>query len=118
MKSLPKVTPFQERVYAALLEVPAGFVTTYGALAKRLGCGSAQAVGQALKNNPFAPHVPCHRVVATDRSLGGFQGERDGAPVARKVRLLRGEGVRFDAHGHVEASCFWRWPPYESKIND
>lgn len=49
------ITPFQRRVYLALLDVPSGETITYGELAARIGCRSAQAVGQALKRNPFAP---------------------------------------------------------------
>ena len=92
------VTPFQQRVYSALLRVPRGRVTTYRLLAKFIGCGSCQAVGQALRRNPFAPRVPCHRVIATDGSLGGFAGARAGANIERKRLLLAEEGVRFDAN--------------------
>lgn len=95
------IPAFQKRVYLALLEVPRGRVTTYGALGRRIGCGSAQAIGQALKVNPFAPRVPCHRVVASDGSIGGFHGQRAGAQIDRKRRLLRSEGISFDADGRV-----------------
>jgi len=61
-----KVTEFEDRVYAMVGRVPEGMVTTYAHLARALDCGSAQAVGQALKRNPFAPEVPCHRVIRTD----------------------------------------------------
>ena len=90
-----RVTPFQRRVYEALLLVPAGNVTTYGILAKAIGCGSAQAVGQALRHNPFAPTVPCHRVIASDLTLGGFAGQTLGEELRRKERLLGEEGVPF-----------------------
>jgi methylated-DNA-[protein]-cysteine S-methyltransferase len=104
------VTPFQSKVYEALCEVPEGAVTTYGALAKRIGCGSAQAVGNALRNNPFAPRVPCHRVIAADLSLGGFQGKRAGAAIARKKALLIAEGITFDKDGRVtDPSLVWRF---------
>ena len=83
-----EITPFQRRVYMELLNVPAGSTITYGELARRIGCRSAQAVGQALKRNPFAPHVPCHRVVAADGSIGGYFGEREGEMIARKRKLL------------------------------
>ena len=59
------VTPFQERVYALLQQIPEGKVTTYAAMAKALN-SSPRAVGGALRNNPFAPEVPCHRCVASD----------------------------------------------------
>lgn len=83
-----EITLFQRRVYMALLDVPAGTTITYGELARRIGCGSAQAVGQALKRNPFAPDVPCHRVVAADGSLGGYNGMREGEMLERKRKLL------------------------------
>lgn len=82
------ITPFQRRVYLELLSVPCGQTITYGELARRIGCRSAQAVGQALKRNPFAPEVPCHRVVASDGSLGGYLGQRSGKQVERKRELL------------------------------
>lgn len=84
----PTITPFQRRVYLELLKVPAGTTITYGELARRIGCRSAQAIGQALKRNPFAPEVPCHRVVAADGSIGGYCGKRDGEQIKRKRELL------------------------------
>lgn len=87
----PLITPFQRRVYLELLNVPAGTTITYGELARRIGCGSAQAVGQALRRNPFAPEVPCHRVVAADGSLGGYMGKRSGKEIERKRRLIEEE---------------------------
>lgn len=64
-------TEFQRRVWRELLAVPHGHTVTYGELARRVGCGSAQAVGQAVGSNPVAIIVPCHRVVAAD-GLGGY----------------------------------------------
>lgn len=88
------ITEFQRRVYLELLRVPAGVTITYGELARRICCRSAQAVGQALKRNPFAPEVPCHRVVATDGSLGGYLGQRKGVMIERKRKLLEEEQKR------------------------
>lgn len=85
------LTAFQRRVYLELLNVPCGSAITYGELARRIGCRSAQAIGQALKRNPFAPAIPCHRVVAADGSLGGYQGQREGAEIERKRKLLENE---------------------------
>jgi methylated-DNA-[protein]-cysteine S-methyltransferase len=101
-------TAFAQRVYAALQQVPAGRVTTYGWLAHAVGVKSAQAVGQALRRNPFAPAVPCHRVIAADLHLGGFHGARAGTPLAHKRQLLADEGVLFDAQGQlVEPWRLW-----------
>ena len=101
-----KQTPFRRRVYTLLLSVPAGRVTTYGALARALGCGSSRAVGQALRHNPFAPLVPCHRVIAAAGRIGGFAGARRGPDIERKLALLRAEGVRFDARGRFIGEVF------------
>ena len=87
-------TEFEEKVYQATSEVPRGRVTTYGLLARHLACGSPRAVGQALKRNPFAPRVPCHRVIASDLSLGGFLGQKGGSALDRKTALLEREGVK------------------------
>jgi methylated-DNA-[protein]-cysteine S-methyltransferase len=93
----PHVTPFQQRVYDAVMRIPSGSVTTYGRLAKAVGCPSARAVGQALRHNPFAPRVPCHRVIRADLTPGGFSGAARGAEIRRKLTLLRREGVSFRA---------------------
>jgi methylated-DNA-[protein]-cysteine S-methyltransferase len=98
------ITGFQRNVYRALMRVPAGRVTTYGRLAEAIGCNSAQAVGQALRRNPLAPAVPCHRVIGGDLRIGGFAGERDGAELRRKRALLAEEGVTFIGGRLAEAS--------------
>lgn len=85
------ITQFQRRVYLELLNVPPGSTITYGELAKRIGCRSAQAVGQALKRNPFAPDVPCHRVIAANGSIGGYFGHTTGKMIIRKRELLKQE---------------------------
>jgi len=59
-----KVTEYQTRVYALLQQIPEGKVTTYAAMSKALN-SSPRAVGGALRNNPFAPEVPCHRCIAS-----------------------------------------------------
>ncbi|MBP5545888.1 MAG: methylated-DNA--[protein]-cysteine S-methyltransferase [Bacteroidales bacterium] len=65
-------TDFQRRVWQALLEIPYGQTIAYGDLARRTGCRSAQAVGQAVGKNPIAIIVPCHRVIGSDASLTGY----------------------------------------------
>jgi methylated-DNA-[protein]-cysteine S-methyltransferase len=88
-------TEFQRSVYRALCRVAPGTVTTYGRLARAVGCRSARAIGQALRRNPHAPRVPCHRVIREDGTPGGFEGKTGGSARARKLRLLAGEGVLF-----------------------
>jgi methylated-DNA-[protein]-cysteine S-methyltransferase len=89
------ITPFQRKVYRAAMRIPRGKVTTYAALARAIGCRSARAVGQALRRNPFAPAVPCHRVITSRLTLGGFAGQRQGPNITRKRHLLAAEGVKF-----------------------
>ncbi len=103
-----KPTEFERRVYEQLMKVPRGRVTTYGGLAGMLGVASAQAVGQALRRNPYAPEVPCHRVIRSDLGIGGFDGQTKGEKLRRKLGLLEEEGVKFDAEGRlVEAERVW-----------
>lgn len=101
MKTLRKPTEFELSVYNAVRDVPSGFVTTYGAISRRLGRGTARAVGTALSKNPFAPEVPCHRVVRADGRLGGFNGATEGPEMARKQELLASENVVFLLDGRV-----------------
>lgn len=102
-------TPFQKRVLSLLCQVPRGHVTTYALMARHLG-SSPRAVGNAMRRNPFAPEVPCHRCVATGGGLGGFKGQwpRDGEGITldEKKGLLRGEGVRMDDGGRVLGTPF------------
>ncbi|HLI13664.1 MAG TPA: methylated-DNA--[protein]-cysteine S-methyltransferase [Alphaproteobacteria bacterium] len=83
-------TPFQRRVWAALLEIPPGTTTSYGRLAARLGMPKAsRAVGLANGSNPISIVVPCHRVIGADGALTGY-----GGGIERKRWLLEHEGVR------------------------
>lgn len=88
---LSGITPFQRRVLEETRKVPRGQVSTYAEIARRIGNPKAvRAVGQALKRNPVPIVVPCHRVIASDGSLGGYGGEMRSK---RKVQLLKLEGV-------------------------
>lgn len=85
---------FDEACYQLLCSVPRGKVTTYQllatAVAKRFGFSprAVRAVGGAMNRNPDAPRVPCHRVVRSDGSLGGYAGG-----VGKKIALLQSEGI-------------------------
>lgn len=82
-------SPFDVRVWAAAREIGYGEVETYGWIAARTGQpGAARAVGQALGRNPIPVIVPCHRVIRSDGTLGGF-----GCGVDWKRRLLALEGI-------------------------
>ncbi len=85
----PRGTPFQQRVWAALLEIPCGVTISYGELATRLGDPKAsRAVGLANGRNPISIIVPCHRVIGANGNLTGYGGGLD-----RKEWLLRHEGA-------------------------
>jgi len=87
-------TPFQRKVWAALKTIPRGEVRTYTQIAVQIGHPtSARAVANACGKNPFAPDVPCHRVVRADGGLGGYSGE---GGIEQKRALLREEGVVVD----------------------
>ncbi len=86
---VPSGTPFQLRVWRALLAIPAGQPLTYGELAIRLKT-APRAIGQACGSNPLPLVIPCHRVVAVN-GLGGFMHAARGAPLDIKVWLLRHE---------------------------
>ena len=94
MKRQP--TAFEEKVYAAVRMIPPGSVSTYKRVATHLKCGSTRAIGQALRRNPYAPGVPCHRVISSNLTIGGFNGKVSGPEIERKLHLLELEGVLFD----------------------
>ncbi len=80
---------FAEYFYTLVKQIPLGRVSTYGALARALGdIRASRAVGRMLNQNPYAPVVPCHRVVMGDGKLGGF-----GAGIPEKIKRLAKEGV-------------------------
>ncbi len=88
---LSATTPFQRTVLQAALRVPRGQVVTYAEIAKQIGKPKAfRAVGQALRRNPIPIVIPCHRVIASDGTLGGYAGEMGSQ---RKIKLLKLEGV-------------------------
>lgn len=80
---------FNERCYKILRKVPRGKVTTYKAIARALNSKAYRAVGNAMNKNPYSPSVPCHRVINSDGSIGGFaHGPR------KKIEMLKKEGVK------------------------
>lgn len=81
----PQGTLFQQKVWHELLIIPYGQTTSYGAIAKRINCRSAQAIGQAVHNNPIAIIIPCHRVIGADGSLTGYAS---GLDVKQRLLML------------------------------
>ena len=88
------MTKLYQRVYQLLRTVPRGRVTTYKALALAVNTQAYRAIGQAMHHNPDAPLIPCHRVVKSNGTLGGFMGQTSGKELERKKALLRSEGVK------------------------
>ena len=86
---------FADKVYGLCKKIPKGKVSTYKEIGNKLSSSGMiyRAVGVALKNNPYAPVVPCHRVVASDGSIGGFHGKTSGPFIEKKINLLKQEGV-------------------------
>ena len=83
------MTSFQLECYEALKKVPPGKVISYGGLAEMIGRPNAhRAVGSAMNKNPYAPKVPCHRVVKSNGELGGFADD-----IGVKIKRLHKEGV-------------------------
>jgi len=98
---MKKRRPFSENCYALLRRVPKGKVTTYKALAEALGTKSYRAVGNAMNKNPYAPKVPCHRVVCSDGRIGGFA---HGAK--KKINLLKKEGIKISDARIIELNQY------------
>lgn len=84
---------FNEKVYGLCKRIPKGRITTYSEIGKKLNTKAYRAVGQALRNNPYAPLVPCHRVVSSSGNIHGFKGKLKGKAIKEKIDLLKKEGV-------------------------
>ncbi|KAG2108311.1 6-O-methylguanine DNA methyltransferase [Suillus cothurnatus] len=115
-----RVTPHQWAVYDFTRTIPCGRVTTYKDICVALRQGSPRSVGSALRNNPFAPFVPCHRIIASNLYIGGFFGEwgtganarggqkNTGLQCNRKMEMLAKEGVTFSVEGYLsDESLLW-----------
>lgn len=106
---LSNVSIFRKNVYGLLCKIPRGRVTTYGAIAKRLGGKRySRAVGTAVAKNPFPLIVPCHRVVPVSGKVGnyGIGGREPSTGSYMKRRLLEVEGVKF-RNQKVSAKSMW-----------
>lgn len=89
LEEMQKHSVFCQKVWLACASIPPGKTVTYGELARMIGHpGAARAVGSALAKNPFAPIIPCHRVIRSDGAMGGYSA-RGG--IRTKERLLEKE---------------------------
>lgn len=80
---------FNQVVWNLCRKIPKGKVSTYKLIAKKLGTRAYRAVGNALNRNPYAPVVPCHRVVKSNGEVGGFARGTN-----KKIELLKKEGIK------------------------
>jgi len=86
-------TKFQVRVWRYLAKIPRGTLKNYSQVAKGIGKPLAvRAVANAIGKNPYAPKIPCHRVIKSDGSLGGYSGK---GGIKTKKLLLKKEGITF-----------------------
>jgi methylated-DNA-[protein]-cysteine S-methyltransferase len=92
---------FNQKVWAITARVPEGHVTTYAQIARALGSKGYRAVGNALNKNPYAPQVPCHRVVGANGALTGFAGG-----LAKKTEMLAAEGITVK-NGRAQVESFF-----------
>ena len=99
---------FNEKCYSVLKKVPKGKVTTYKEIARAVGTRAYRAVGNAMNKNPYAPQIPCHRVVKSDGKVGGFaersrrrrknklsitRARSGDSGEKKKIQLLKNEGI-------------------------
>src|ERR1051325_94944 len=82
---------FNQKVWALTARIPRGQVLTYADIAKKLGTRGYRAVGNALNKNPYAPAIPCHRVVRSGGKLTGYA-----AGLEKKKKLLQAEGIAIE----------------------
>ena len=86
-----KGTKFQLKVWKYLKKIPKGQIRTYSDVAKAINKPkSVRAVANAIGKNPYAPKIPCHRVIRSDGSLGGYSGK---GGINTKRKLLKSEGI-------------------------
>ena len=95
----------EEKVYKKLLEVPKGRVTTYAELAKAVGLENGQrAIGRIMNKNPYPVIVPCHRVILSNKKVGGYAWGED-----VKTRMLAKEGVKIKNGKILQSDIIYRF---------
>ena len=90
---IPDGTPFQQKVWATLSQIPFGTTQSYGELAQNIGNPNAQrAVGGACHRNPYPLLIPCHRVIQANKKMGGFALDLE---IKRRLLRFESEGISF-----------------------
>ncbi len=95
---------FKQDVYDIVRKIPTGKVMTYKQIGEKLESKAYQAIGQVLKNNPDPIKIPCHRVVKSNRELGGYFGHIHDNTAKKKENILKSEGVVI-VNGKVDINC-------------
>ncbi len=101
---------FNEKVYKLCKQIPKGKVSTYKEIAKAMNSKAYRAVGSALKKNskpfkidkPNKDCIPCHRIIQSSGSIGGFKGKTSGKHIKEKIRLLDLEGINIKNNKIIE----------------
>ena len=94
----------EKKIYKKLLQVPSGKITTYGELSRAIGLKNGQRViGRVMKNNPFPVIVPCHRVVKSNREIGGYAF---GVDIKRNMLTKEGICIKNNRIKNFEKSFF------------
>lgn len=98
------LTKFQKKVYNIIGKIPRGRVASYQDVARKLGNRNlARVVGMALNRNPFAPKIPCHRIISKDGRLGGYKfGPKN------KRKILLAEGIKFNEQNLIARRYFFK----------
>lgn len=98
---------FEKGVYRAVVKIPSGEVRSYKWVAKMLGRPNAyRAVGNALNKNPYPPIIPCHRVIKSDGSIGGYS-----KGIRLKIKMLKAEGI------DLTDSCCYNYKENTKKVH-
>ena len=95
---------FSQKVYEIVKNIPYGKVMTYKQIGDKLSSRAYQAIGQTLKNNPDPKNIPCHRVIKSNREIGGYFGHIDDDISKKKEKILVNEGVKI-VNGKVDKYC-------------
>lgn len=95
---------FRQKVYEIVKTIPEGKVTTYKKIGEKLKSKAYQAIGQALKHNSDPINIPCHRVIKSNRNVGGYFGHINNDISKKKEELLISEGIKI-VNGKVDKNC-------------
>lgn len=95
---------FKQKIYKIVKTIPVGKVMTYKQIGEILKSKAFQAIGQALKNNFDPKNIPCHRVIKSNREIGGYFGHINDDISKKKEELLISEEVKI-ANGKVDKNC-------------